>query len=95
MAESLAVILFAAGFTLIILGSIMLLLTFIFRFRRVAGRVNIGGIIFVGPFPIIFGSDRRFLRMMVVVSLILAVIFLILAALNILKFGGLSFYGQM
>jgi len=33
MAESLAVILFAAGFTLIILGSIMLLLTFISRFR--------------------------------------------------------------
>ena len=93
MAESLAVILFAAGFTLIILGSIMLLLTFTSQFRRVAGRVNIGGIIFVGPFPIIFGSDRRFLRMMVVVSLILAVIFLILATLNILKFGGLSFHG--
>ena len=93
MAESLAVILFSAGFTLIILGSIMLLLTFISRFREAAGRVNIGGIIFVGPFPIIFGSDRRFLRMMVVVSLMLAVIFLILAALNILKFGGLSFYG--
>ena len=95
MAESLAVILFAVGFTLIILGSIMLLLTFTSQFRGAAGRVNIGGIIFVGPFPIIFGSDRRFLRMMVVVSLILAVIFLILATLNILKFGGLSFHGQM
>ena len=93
MAESLAVILFAAGFTLIILGSIILLLTFISRFIGAAGRVNIGGIIFVGPFPIIFGSDRRFLRMMVIASLMLAVIFLILAALNILKFGGLSFYG--
>jgi len=93
MAESLAVILFAAGFTLIILGSIMLLLTFISRLRGAAGRVNIGGIIFVGPFPIIFGSDRRFLRMMLIASLILAVIFLILAALNILKCGGLSFYG--
>ena len=93
MAESLAVILFAVGFTLIILGSIMLLLTFTSQFRGTVGRVNIGGVIFVGPFPIIFGSDRRFLRMMVVVSLMLAVIFLILAALNILKFGGLSFYG--
>jgi len=90
MAESLAVILFAAGFTLIILGSIMLLLTFISRFIGAAGRANIGGIIFVSPFPIIFGSDRRFLRMMVIASLMLAVIFLILAAL---KFGGLSFYG--
>ena len=93
MAESLAVILFAAGFTLIILGSIILLLTFISRFIGAAGRVNIGGIIFVGPFPIIFGPDRRFLRMMLIASLMLAVIFLILAALNILKFGGLSFYG--
>ena len=93
MAESLAVILFAVGFTLIILGSIMLLLTFTSQFRGTVGRVNIGGVIFVGPFPIIFGSDRRFLRMMVVVSLILAVIFLILATLNILKFGGLSFHG--
>ena len=93
MAESLAVILFAAGFTLIILVSIILLLTFISRFIGAAGRVNIGGIIFVGPFPIIFGSDRRFLRMMLIASLMLAVIFLILAALNILKFGGLSFYG--
>ena len=90
MAESLAVILFTAGFTLIILGSIMLLLTFISRFREAAGRVNIGEIIFVGPFPIIFGSDRRFLRIMLIASLMLAVIFLILAAL---KFGGLSFYG--
>jgi len=44
MAESLAVILFTAGFTLIILGSIMLLLTFKCRFRGAAGRVNIGGI---------------------------------------------------
>ena len=95
MAESFAVILSAAGSTLITLGSIMILLTFISQFKGTAGRVNIGGIIFVGLFPTIFGSDRRFLRMMAVVSLMLAVIFLILAALNILRFGGLSFYGQI
>jgi len=93
MAESLAVILYAVGFTLTTLGSIMILLTFISRFRGTAGRVNIGGIIFVGLFPTIFGSDRRFLRVMAVASLMLAVIFLILATLNILRFGGLSFYG--
>ena len=94
MAESLAVILSAAGSTLITLESIMILLTFISRFKGTAGRVNIGEIIFVGLFPTIFGSDRRFLRMMAVVSLILAVIFLILAALNIQRFGGLSFMGR-
>ncbi|WP_455392083.1 TIGR00304 family membrane protein [[Eubacterium] cellulosolvens] len=38
-----------------------------------------GGVIFIGPIPIIWGSDRRIAYIMAVVAVILAVIFLLFA----------------
>jgi len=44
---------------------------------RTRSNIRSGGVIFIGPIPIIWGSDKRIGYMMAVVAVILAVIFLI------------------
>ena len=63
------------GLALIILGFIILAYA-IFLLSR-AGNIEGGGIILLGPIPIIFGS-RGFLRYMWIIFVILILIFIIL-----------------
>ena len=77
------------GFALIFLGIALIIIAFIlFAFRGVekAGKVKGGGIIFVGPFPIIFGTDKESLKTVILLAIILiaAMVGLILG-LNMLK----------
>ena len=76
MALSLTVVLYAVGFILVIVGIGLIVLGFL----KTGGRAvtgDFGGVILIGPFPIILGSSGRIVRFMVV----LAVIFIILMVL--------------
>ncbi len=46
---------------------------------RPRGAIKTGGVIFVGPIPIIWGSDRKIAYAMAIVSVVLVMIFLIFA----------------
>lgn len=62
------------GFALIFAGIIIILLAailFMFRGAGKTGKASGGGIIFVGPFPIIFGTDRESLKILFLLAIVL------------------------
>ncbi|RLF94240.1 hypothetical protein DRN45_03775 [Thermococci archaeon] len=60
------------GFVLIFIGIFLILL---YSFSSVD--VKAGGIVMIGPIPIIFGNDRSLILISVILSLILMVMFLL------------------
>ena len=72
-------ILFAAGFALILVGlSIIIVAVLLLSVRSAGkGKVRGGGAVIIGPVPIIFGTDRKSLKTVVLLSLALTILLLI------------------
>ena len=70
--------LFNLGFIIMILGFAITFSAAIFLFRQARGGVKGGGIIMIGPFPIIFGSDTKIVKMFVIIAIFLMVIFFVM-----------------
>jgi uncharacterized membrane protein len=71
--------LFTLGFLLVLMGvGIMvlsvILLIFSMRFERAKG----GGVILIGPLPIVFGTDRKVVKWLMVLALTLVIALIIL-----------------
>ncbi len=62
------------GFAVIVLSIVLLFA----RGVRDKGRVRGGGVVIIGPFPIIFGTDKESVKIILVLSIILVVLLLIL-----------------
>jgi len=64
-------ILFAAGFALILVGlSIIIVAVLLLSVRSAGkGKVRGGGAVIIGPIPIIFGTDRKSLKTVVLLAL--------------------------
>lgn len=74
---------YAIGIILIIVGVIVILLAVILTSARGTGKskVRAGGVIMIGPIPIIFGTDKKSIKTIVTLALALtvaAIIFLII-----------------
>ncbi|KYH41169.1 MAG: membrane protein [Candidatus Bathyarchaeota archaeon B26-1] len=67
----LATLLYLAGFLMVLFGAILLIMNFLRR--GVEGKGGVGGVILIGPFPIIFGSGSRLTRLLMVISILLMV----------------------
>jgi len=70
---------FFIGFALIILGIALYFIAAIIMFLRgiresEAKRVGGGGLIMLGPIPIIFGTDREAMKTLIILSIVLMVI---------------------
>jgi len=72
-AASLGIILLFAGFAVVFAAVVMAALS--------GGRVKGGGVILIGPFPIVFGSDAKTVRVLMCLALALIVIFIVLSFL--------------
>ncbi|MCW3985568.1 MAG: DUF131 domain-containing protein [Candidatus Bathyarchaeota archaeon] len=75
------------GFMLILAGVIVVFIAVIFLlFSSTNGekKVGGGGAIIIGPFPIVFGTDRRTVKALFVLSIILVVLFLVKIAFSYL-----------
>lgn len=71
-------LLFDIGFTLTILGVLIIVVaTLLFLLRRGSG-VRGGGIIMIGPVPIVFGSDAQTVKVLIVFAAILMAMFFIM-----------------
>jgi uncharacterized protein (TIGR00304 family) len=70
---SLGAILVFAGF---IIAFVAIILLFFTTMRR-EGKVKGGGAIIIGPFPIVFGTDRESIKMVLLLSIALIVLMLI------------------
>ena len=78
----------SAGFILVVVGIftvlIAILLLALSQFHRGEGHVRGGGVIMIGPIPIIFGSDPKTARVMVYLTIILIIVVILLMLLPLL-----------
>jgi len=70
-------ILFVAGIALIFVGILIILVAVLLLSIRSAGKVRGGGAVIIGPIPIIFGTDRKSLKTVVLLSLALTILLLV------------------
>ena len=72
-------ILFAAGIALIFVGILIIIVAVLLLSIRGAGKGKVrgGGAIIIGPIPIIFGTDRKSLKTVVLLSLALTILLLV------------------
>ncbi|MEM2913060.1 MAG: DUF131 domain-containing protein [Candidatus Bathyarchaeia archaeon] len=70
----LGLILVILGFILAFIAAIMMLSAGV----RAHGKVRGGGLIMIGPVPIIFGTDREAVKTLLILSIILIVVALVL-----------------
>lgn len=79
---------FITGFLLIIIGMLILFGGFFYSIYKsnYEKEVKGGGIIMIGPFPIIFGSDTDSLKFVSILAIILMVISIIFMILTYTRF---------
>jgi len=78
--------LYALGIGLVFVGIIILVVAILLLTISSVkeGRVKGGGAIIVGPFPIIFGTDKKSLRTVLLLSLILTILLIVAIVMNYL-----------
>ena len=74
---SLGVILVFAGFFIAFVAVILMF----FATTRGKGKVKGGGAVIIGPFPIVFGTDRESLKILLLLSIALIVLMLIVTVI--------------
>ncbi len=71
----------SAGIALIILGVFIIIIAVLLISSRSVGkgkgRVRGGGIIMIGPIPIIFGTDKKSLKTVILLAILLMIVVLI------------------
>ena len=74
-------LLFDIGFTLMILGTLLVFAVGVLLVLRQGKGARGGGIIMIGPFPIVFGSDAKTVKALVLVAVALMVGFFVMNVL--------------
>ncbi len=74
---SLGVILVFAGFLIAFVAVILMF----FTTTRGKGKVKGGGAVVIGPFPIVFGTDRESLKILLLLSIAIIVLMLIVTVI--------------
>lgn len=81
---------YGLGIALIFLGVLIVLtafvLLFISSFRW--GKLRGGGVVIVGPFPIIFGTDREAVKNVLWLSIVLTILLLLVMVVFHVLYGG-------
>jgi len=74
--ESMSQLLLSVGFILVVVGVAVILFSIILATlqARRGGRVKGGGVILIGPIPIIFGSDARMVKHLIYLAIVLMII---------------------
>jgi len=80
--SSVGLLLVFTGFVITFIAAILLMLSSL----RVRGKIRGGGAVLIGPFPIIFGTDRESIKILMLFSIVIIVLMLVyLFAYHILK----------
>jgi len=79
---NIGIILILAGFFVTFIAAILLFFT---AFKE--GKVKGGGAIIIGPFPIIFGTDKESVKILLLLSIILVALLLVFIAFSNLVHG--------
>jgi uncharacterized protein (TIGR00304 family) len=79
-------LLFNIGLLLVLAGfaiAVVAILAAIFRSARGTGQVRGGGVVMIGPVPIVFGTDKESARILILLGIVLAVVLLLLTLLQV------------
>ena len=78
-------IIFQVGFALILAGIAIVVLVFLLSFQS-AGKckVKASGAVIIGPVPIIFGTDKKSLKTVLLLSIILTVLVFVVFVVQVL-----------
>ena len=82
-------LLWTLGFILILAGFVMVFvaaLLLFFKALRGKARVSGGGVVMIGPFPIVFGTDKESVKMLLLLSIALIAFVLILTVFSYYRF---------
>lgn len=73
-----AEILSFAGIALIFLGVVIVALAVLLKSNRSAGKGNVraGGAVIIGPVPIVFGSDKKTVKTVLILAIVLTALVL-------------------
>jgi uncharacterized protein (TIGR00304 family) len=71
---TLGIALIIAGMTIMVIA----VLSLFFSGTKREGKVKGGGVIIVGPFPIVFGTDKKTVKTLLLLSLALTILLIIL-----------------
>jgi len=78
-------LLWSVGLTLVFVGFVIafiaVVLLFLRGFRNKGAKVRGGGAVIIGPIPIIFGTDKESMKIILVLSIILVALLLVLTFL--------------
>jgi len=85
-------LLFAIGLTMIFLGLVVITLGLLVEMMRKRNeetkseeqKTEYGGVIFIGPIPIVFGSNKKIAKTMLIIGVIIFVLFLALTIISYL-----------
>ena len=76
--------LISLGFTIIVLGfAVVFIAVLLMAIRgvRTGGKMKGGGAILVGPIPIVFGTDRESMKIILILAIILTVVLVVATVL--------------
>jgi len=68
-----------AGFLLVLVGFEVVVISMLSEGRKEGSKVKGGGVVMIGPVPIIFGSDMKWASFAIVLAIILIVLTLVLS----------------
>ena len=77
-------LLFNIGLLVALVGfavGILAILVAILRSARGSGQVRGGGVVMIGPVPIVFGTDRESARILILLGIVLTIILLLFTVL--------------
>lgn len=77
--------LLALGFVLVFIGFAVLLVGGIILAFRSGGQVEGGGVIFIGPIPIVWGSSKEITKSLLIITAIISSLLLIAYVLQYIK----------
>jgi uncharacterized protein (TIGR00304 family) len=74
------------GFALISVGILIVVAVVLLMAKRSAGKGNVkaGGVVIIGPVPIVFGTDKKSLKTVLLLSVGLTVLLLVVMIVNYL-----------
>ncbi len=81
-----AEILSLAGIVLIFIGLVIVVISILLKSVRSSGsdKVRGGGAVIIGPVPIIFGTDKKMVRSMLILAIVLTLLVLTVTVVNYL-----------
>jgi uncharacterized protein (TIGR00304 family) len=79
-------VLYLAGIALIFVGIIIIIVAVLSLSVRSSGKSKIrgGGAVIIGPIPIIFGTDRKSLKTILLLSIALTILLIVVMIINYL-----------